>query len=406
MKKPTEEMLLCTKCVTASGFVKWIRKNGQRAQCDFVPSHGSRSSAVRLDQFCEHVDEFFRENYQLGEEIDLYDESDHRYSEQRGSPLSEILSEELGAEDGNLIEMIIENLPDATARDISQGAEAFYDDTANYESITAAAERDRENYDEYWYENQISFQWQDFCNKVQYQNRFFETKKTLDDLFGKPSEYESEKANPVYTLKAGQKIYRARALDGNFTEEVLNKNPSKELGAPPKDRTRPGRMNVEYIPAFYGAFSERIAIAELRPGIGEQVAIGQFVLKHDIKVFDFTFFSAQNLDNPMEKYAHTRFEFITQMESEISLRILPYEKQRQYIPTQIVAEYLKTYFDCEAVIYRSSVTNNRAKDNRNIVVLPQAESFTEGDGAILRQERFEIKAVDDIVYRIKKKPKY
>jgi hypothetical protein len=385
MKKLPEDMLLCTKCVTDPLFVKWIRKNGQKAQCDFVHGHGGRNRTVRLEPFCERIDEFFRENYQLGEEIPLYDESDHRYSEQKGSSLSEILSEELGADDGDFIEIIIDNLPDASDRDISNGDEAFYDETSYYEGIEEAAKRDMADYDDYWYENRISLQWQDFCKKVQYQNRFFNTKETLDDLFGKPSEYESGKANPIYTLKAGQKIYRARALDGSFTEEMLSKNPAKELGAPPKDRTRAGRMNVEYIPAFYGVFSERIAMSELRPGIGEQIAIGAFVLKLDIKVFDFTFFSTHISDNPMEKYAHTRFGFITQMESEISLQVLPYEKQRQYIPTQIVSEYLQAYFGCDAVIYRSSVTTDKAKENRNIVVLPRVESFTDGEGAILRR---------------------
>jgi hypothetical protein len=406
MKKPTENKLLCTKCVTASSFVRWIRANGQRAQCDFVFSHGSRNSAVALEPFCERVDEFFRENYQRGEEIDLYDESDHRYSEQKGDPLNEILSEELGADDSDFVQTIIEHLPDASARDISQGDESFYDDTLNYERIMEVQKREQEHYDDYWYENRFSFQWRDFCKKVQYENRFFKVKEILDKLFGKPSEYQSGKINPLYMLNAGQKIYRARALDESFTDQALSENPAKELGAPPKDRTRAGRMNVEYIPAFYGAFNDQIAVSELRPGIGERIAIGKFVLERDIKVFDFTCFSTKTPDDPMNNYAHTRFEFIMQMESEISLRIPPYEKQRQYIPTQIVSEYLKIYFGCEAVIYRSSVTNDKAKENRNIVVLPRADSFTEGDGALLRHKSFKIMEVENLVYKITEEPKF
>ncbi|MGB6445395.1 MAG: hypothetical protein WBE48_11545 [Xanthobacteraceae bacterium] len=42
------------------------------------------------------------------------------------------------------------------------------------------------------------------------------------------------------------------------------------------------------------------------------------------------------------------------MEDEIGRRVLPYEKQRKY-PAQIVAEYLREYFSCEAVIYGSSM---------------------------------------------------
>jgi hypothetical protein len=45
-------------------------------------------------------------------------------------------------------------------------------------------------------------------------------------------------------------------------------------------------MNVEFIPAFYGAFSEETAIAEIRPSIGDAVCIGVFSLNTQIKVFD------------------------------------------------------------------------------------------------------------------------
>jgi len=135
------------------------------------------------------------------------------------------------------------------------------------------------------------YQWEDFCQKVQYERRFFKTKELLDKLFGKPTEYEGGPINPVYVLNAGPKIFRARIFDDSFTQEILGRNPEAQLGAPPRDRAQAGRMNVEYIPAFYGAFSEDTAVAEIRPGIGEEVAIGEFVLQRDVKVFDFTVFS-------------------------------------------------------------------------------------------------------------------
>jgi hypothetical protein len=76
-------------------------------------------------------------------------------------------------------------------------------------------------------------------------------------------------------------------------------------------------MNVDYIPAFYGAFSEATAIAEMRPSIGDQVAIGEFALQKKIKVFDFTIFSKVKSEKWKEAHAHTRYDFITQLENEI-----------------------------------------------------------------------------------------
>jgi RES domain len=125
----------------------------------------------------------------------------------------------------------------------------------------------------------------------------------LDDLFGKPEEYEGGAIKPVYALKAGQRIFRARILDDEFTFDRLTGNPAVELGAPPRAKARAGRMNVEYIPAFYAAFSEGTAVAELRPGISDQVAVATFVLQKDIRVFDFTAFSRPDSDRK-ELQAH------------------------------------------------------------------------------------------------------
>ena len=65
----------------------------------------------------------------------------------------------------------------------------------------------------------------------------------------------------------------------------------------------------------------------------------------------------------------SRYDFITQMQDEISRPVRPHERQREYIATQIVAEYLKSYFGCDAVIYKSSMQRDNAEDNRNMVIL-------------------------------------
>ena len=356
---------------------------------------------MSVEEFAVHVDEFFRENYQRGEEEPYFPEdTDNVRYRQRGSSLLEILSEELSSDDDAVVEAIIENLPDVSHRDIAQGDEPFYDDTGNYERVADVVERERADQEAYWYERRFMYQWEEFCEKVLYERRFFKIKELLDKLFGKPKEYEGGKTNPVYLLKTGENIFRARVFDDGFTKAALRRDPIAPLGAPPKERARAGRMNVEYIPAFYGAFSEDTAIAEMRPSIGEEVAIGEFILQRDIQVFDFTVFSRTPHEEWKENYAHTRYDFIRQMEEEISRRVLPYEKQRQYIPTQIVAEYLKEYFGCEAVIYRSSMIRDRSAENRNIVLLPKADSFVGGDAAVLKYVRHDVKEVMNVTYEL------
>jgi RES domain len=171
------------------------------------------------------------------------------------------------------------------------------------------------------------------------------------------------------------------------------------LGAPPREITPSGRMNVEFIPALYAAFSEYAAVAEIRPGIGDEVAIGEFLVRREIKVFDFTVFSKAEESDRKQSYEHTRFDFITQLEDEISKPISTSARRREYIPTQIVAEYLKEYFDCDAVIYKSSMTNNSAHDNRNIVILNKGTEFVgKTDAYILKLSNYTTKTIKDVAY--------
>jgi hypothetical protein len=387
------ETTLCERCIGNRLFAGWIVRNGRKGQCEFDLTHGTSDSVVSVEAFAEEVDRYFRETYQLGEEyIQAIDDSYDTY----GEPFEDILANDLECDQG-VLSAIIENLPDCSHHDIVRGAEPFYRDK-NYEPIVVAKRRHLAEEEERWYENRFAYQWEEFCEIVQYRRRFFKIKELLDDLFGRPEEYEGGTIRPVYFLEAGQKIFRARILDDQFTFDSLRQNPAMELNAPPRDKARAGRMNVEYIPAFYAAFSEQTAIAELRPSISDQVAVGTFVLQKNVRVFDFTAFSRPESDWK-ELRSHTRYEFITQMEDEISKPVRAFEKQREYIATQVVSEYLREYFDCDAVIYKSSMVKGNRADNRNIVIHGRDADFV-GTAKTLMLARHDIWDIGDIIYEI------
>jgi hypothetical protein len=75
--------------------------------------------------------------------------------------------------------------------------------------------------------------------------------------------------------------------------------------------------------------------------------------------------------------------------------------QREYIATQIVAEYLREYFSCDAVIYKSSMHRDDKMDNRNIVILNKGAEFVgTGSANVLSYSRHEIKDILDVVYKV------
>jgi hypothetical protein len=401
MSSVSDELNLCTRCIGDKRFAQWIEDHGAIGRCNFDPSHGDAQQIASVATFAEEVDRYFREHYLLGEEYPYATiDSDSPSYAQLGEPYKDILSNELEC-DETIIDAVADKLPDCSHYDIADGAQPFYDDCANYESIAAVQKREREEEEERWYERRFSYQWEDFCKTVQYERRFFKIKELLDDLFGKPEEYDNGQIRPVYALKIGQRVYRARLLDDDFTEEKLGGNPSRELSAPPREKAPAGRMNVEYIPAFYAAFCEQTAIAELRPGIGDQVAVGEFVLQRELRVFDFTAFARRHGSEWKDCYAHTRYDFITQMEDEISKPVLPFEKQRKYIATQIVAEYLKEYFGSDAVIYRSSMQKDDKIDNRNIVILNRGLEFVgDSTASVVSYTRHDVREVMDVIYKV------
>jgi hypothetical protein len=57
----------------------------------------------------------------------------------------------------------------------------------------------------------------------------------------------------VWDLPGGSKLYRARTCDSTVRLSEFHAHPFKNLGPPPAEQARAGRMNVEGVVVFYGA---------------------------------------------------------------------------------------------------------------------------------------------------------
>ncbi len=397
MTTDSEDLNVCTKCVGDASFSQWIEENGDIGKCDFVESHCQKNKVVTIDKFSQCVDEYFRENYTFGEEYAYFeDDSDRPTYEHYGEEYPNILSNDLECEE-NVLDAITEKLEDLDDYRPQDGEEPFYDKCSNYESIAEKKQRNEEEWAEHWYEDPFYYSWKEFCDTVKYTRRFFKIQNLLDDLFGDAEDYEKEGLKIIYQINTGQIFHRARLLDNNLNDVKLSTNPGKELSAPPKEIAKSGRMNVEFIPAFYAAFGEDTAIAEVRPSINDKVCIGQFTIQKTIKVFDFTAFDrARENSQPID---FSRYRFIIDMQDEISKPIPNYEKELEYIPTQIVAEYLKEHFGCDAVIYKSSMHKGNGIENRNIVIFNTGVEFIGSPVSPLSFIGYTIKNVENIQYK-------
>jgi hypothetical protein len=136
--------------------------------------------------------------------------------------------------------------------------------------------------------------WNEVALDLLHRQRFFNKKaeKFFEVLFDEAVKAKSnslfgEQSSAVKMVLPNKVLFRARRLDNVDDKDQIAGNPSKELGAPPKIRAAQNRMNPPGIPLFYSAADLETAIAEIRPSINDEVAIGKFKTTRTLKFFNF-----------------------------------------------------------------------------------------------------------------------
>ena len=192
-------------------------------------------------------------------------------------------------------------------------------------------------------------------------------------------------------------FFRARIANSRDEAQRIKADLARELGPPPEQLRKAGRLNPSGISAFYGAFDLPTCIAELRPSVGGAVISAKFKLLRPICVLDTTLFAdrpqAVNLFAAGALKRKRQWTFMQTFMEEIAQPVFPGEEHLQYLPTQAVAEFLNRRFKLsfagekraiDAVIFRSA----QRPEGRNIVIL--------GDAAIVETAAVKDEAVGPI----------
>ncbi|WP_157903443.1 RES family NAD+ phosphorylase [Cupriavidus malaysiensis] len=159
--------------------------------------------------------------------------------------------------------------------------------------------------------------------------------------------------------KAGLKLYRARRLESQADIDKISKSAEQELGAPPKRLAAQNRMNARGIPLFYAAEGQATCIAEVRPSIGDTVAVGLFETTRDIKFFDFRKFKHFRQEVKLSYWVedYQERQICRALLFEISELIAQpvREGETGYITTQAMVEFIrhKLEDDFGGVIFKS-----------------------------------------------------
>ena len=182
---------------------------------------------------------------------------------------------------------------------------------------------------------------------------------TPDNMLDRIGEVINE-VGLVRTMEAGTCWFRARADD-----PAKKYTSAADLGTAPRKVARfPNRMSPAGIPMFYGAGDEATAIAETyapKPGRPAAVTIGKFATARDAWVVDLTALPAvPSLFDESRRDLRGAISFLHDFVEDFAKPIKKNGRQHiEYVPTQVVTEYLRCVFRTETdhrlrgVIYQS-----------------------------------------------------
>ena len=109
---------------------------------------------------------------------------------------------------------------------------------------------------------------------------------------------------------------------------------------------------------FYGALSERIAVAECRPSVGALVVVGRFAVAHEIVVLDLPGIGSElaRADVFSSDFAETsrRLTALRYLEHDVSYPVQAHEQEREYAPTQVFANFIQQELGLDGIAYRSA----------------------------------------------------
>lgn len=359
-----EELSICHKCVSDEFLRKEIQAEGKLGKCSYCKkTHKITKLAWLAQRIHSAIEDHFylTSNEPTSFESILLNDKDFNYNWDRR---------------GELVNAIIQ--------DIAEVGEDVASDVQKYLSVYCSGnfmDSDEDPYgDEAYYEeyppDKYEFQesWNSFCQEIRYRTRFFSqsAEKVLDGLFDKLdllTTFDGKSAicsagpdteNPV--------IFRARVAQLRDTLELILKNPVQELGAPPSRSSKHGRMNAAGISVFYGATDADTCIVEVRPPVGSHVVIGRFQIIREIRLLDLNILSQIYVKgsyfDPEFKGRIGHSAFLKSLVGELTKPVMPDEETFEYLPTQVVAEYLakKVEPHLDGIIFDSSQTHGQGQN--------------------------------------------
>jgi RES domain len=335
---------LCHRCVGDEYLSNEMKSEGKRAKCSYC---GCVRRAYSIGKLAERIDAAFGQHYT-------------RTSDQPTSWQYTLLSDKESdyewERDGEPVAYAIMNaadIPEAAAEDIQKILENRYGDF-DAAAIGEETEFSSESYYEGKGASDAAWQeeWWDFERSLKTEARFFSrtAAKHLASVFDGIDMMQTRDGRPLL-VEAGPGtalsiVYRARVFQSDERLQAALCRPDQHLGSPPSLLAGAGRMNARGISVFYGANDPKVALAEVRPPVGSQVAVARFEIIRPIRLLDLTALSTVSsggsIFDPELAGRLERAVFLRSLSRRITRPVMPDDEVFEYLPTQAVADFLAT----------------------------------------------------------------
>lgn len=206
----------------------------------------------------------------------------------------------------------------------------------------------------------LQWSWDEFCDIVKFKKRYV-LWLTDDEDLGAGEIPPSRILDRVRELVRQHGLVRIETAGSRYWRARIHSEPSIEhsakcLGTAPAKKAAPNRMSPAGIPMFYGADDAVTAVCEVADGceggvpspqdiadnrVKSRVTYGQFSVSSDITIVDFTSVpEVPSMFHPELGSQHREVSFLRAFADQISRSINPQQEQVDYVPSQIVTEYL------------------------------------------------------------------
>lgn len=369
---------ICSQCVGEEYLATKVIAEGRRRKCDYC---GTLRKSFSISEMSECIESAFERHY-----VRTSDQPD----DMQYSMLRDRESSYEWERDGEPVVYAIMNaaeIPEEAAEDIQAVlAEKHGDFEADKmgeetEFSTDAHYTERGADPSHW-----MMEWRSFDESLRSEARFFSksAEQHLASIFDQLEILETRDGRPV-VLDAGpetslREVFRARVFQDDSSLEDALMRPDRHLGPPPSRLANAGRMNARGISVFYGANSEAVALAEVRPPVGSRVAVARFEIVRPVRLLDLTAFNGVIARGSIFDAGYAarleRSAFLRTLSQRLARPVMPDDEAFAYLATQAVADYLSTDYEkrLDGIIYPSVQAGGSA---RNVVLFFKAARVEE-----------------------------